>query len=698
MIGGIWYGARRWRLPTEEQYPRFNLAPRPGPCPAHLGAVRSGDGRADGARRAGDCAGNRDRVPAGRPDRPAGHLDRGLRLGDHRGSAWLGAGSGAHAAPSSTPGTWASASLLPSPAPGSPGSPRCWAGRCCASPRSPPEPRARRERPFAPVESMMMPPSDRIVISGARAHNLKGIDVELPRDALIVITGPLGLGQVEPRLRHDLRRGAAPLRRVAVRLRAPVPGPDGEARRGLDRGPLARRSRSTRRRPRATRAPRSGTVTEIYDYLRLLWARIGKPHCYNCGAPISGQSLEQITDRVLTLAEGTRFMVMAPVVRGRKGEYGRLLERDARPGLRAGADRRRAAPPRRADRARQEVQARHLGRRRPPGDEGGGAKAPLRVGRGGLAAGRRPGGDRDAARWPSCGRPGRARRRCRRRGRNGDAVLGALRLPQLRHLDARAGAADLLLQLAPRLLPALPRAGLSARHRPRADRPRPDPVDLGGGAGSVDEGRLGVPPAAAGGRRRGERDRHRHPLAGPARERSRAAPGGNRRRASHGLLPQPLRPAARLHGPLRRHAGQPRATLREHGLGEHPRANRGADGPAALPGLRRSAPAAGEPRGHGGRAQHLRVHAVQRAGRPGVDRGAGADRHRAGDRAPGGARDRRAPALPRQRRDRLPVAGARRRDPLGRRGPADPARDPDRLVAGGRPLHPRRALDRPPPA
>ena len=67
-------------------------------------------------------------------------------------------------------------------------------------------------------------------------------------------------------------------------------------------------------------------MTEIYDYLRLLWARIGKPHCYNCGAPIQGQSLEQITDRVLTLEEGTRFMVMAPVVRGRKGEYGRLLD------------------------------------------------------------------------------------------------------------------------------------------------------------------------------------------------------------------------------------------------------------------------------------------------------------------------------------------------------------------------------------
>ncbi len=298
-----------------------------------------------------------------------------------------------------------------------------------------------------------------------------------------------------------------------------------------------------------------------------LWARIGKPHCHNCGAPISGQSLEQITDRALTLGGGNAVHGHGAGGPRAQGRVRAAAGGDARPGLCAGADRRRAAPPRRADRARQEVQARHLGRRRPPGDEGGGAKAPLRVGRGSLAAGGRPGRDRDAARWPSCGRPGRARRRCRRRGRNGDAVLRALRLPQLRHLHARAGAADLLLQLPPRLLPALPRAGLSARHRPRADRPRSDPVDLAGGAGSVDEGRLGVSPAAAGGRRGVERDRHRHPLAGPARERSGAAPSGNRGRASHGLLPQPLRPAARLQGPLRRHAGQPRATLREHGLG-----------------------------------------------------------------------------------------------------------------------------------
>src|ERR687893_1971147 len=80
--------------------------------------------------------------------------------------------------------------------------------------------------------------------------------------------------------------------------------------------------KTTSRNPRST----VGTVTEIYDYLRLLWARIGKPHCYNCGRPIAAQSAEQIIDRIMETEEGTRFMVLAPIVRGRKGEYGKQLE------------------------------------------------------------------------------------------------------------------------------------------------------------------------------------------------------------------------------------------------------------------------------------------------------------------------------------------------------------------------------------
>ena len=144
-------------------------------------------------------------------------------------------------------------------------------------------------------------------------------------------------------LRHDLRRGPAPVCGVAVGLCAPVPGPDGQARRGLDRGPLAGdldRPEDDLAQPRST----VGTVTEIYDYLRLLWARIGHPHCHSCGAPIAGQSAEQIVDHLMTIDEGTRFMVMAPVVRGRKGEYKDLLEELRTDGYTLGEDRRRAAP------------------------------------------------------------------------------------------------------------------------------------------------------------------------------------------------------------------------------------------------------------------------------------------------------------------------------------------------------------------
>ena len=168
-------------------------------------------------------------------------------------------------------------------------------------------------------------PSDRIVISGARAHNLKGIDLELPRDSLIVITGLSGSGKsslaFDTIYAEGQRRYVESLSAYARQFLGQMEKPDVDSIEGLSPA-ISIDQKTTSRNPRST----VGTVTEIYDYLRLLWARIGKPHCYNCGAPIAGQSLEQITDRVLTLEEGTRFMVMAPVVRGRKGEYGRLLD------------------------------------------------------------------------------------------------------------------------------------------------------------------------------------------------------------------------------------------------------------------------------------------------------------------------------------------------------------------------------------
>ena len=279
------------------------------------------------------------------------------------------------------------------------------------------------------------------------------------------------------------------------------------------------------------------------------------------------------------------------------------------------------------DRARQEVQARHLGRRRPPGDEGGPAQAARRVARGrrrssprassrsscypaaasAFASGGGEGLEEGAAEGPGAEvLSGPERRQARRGARllasSSPASTAAPRCP-----SSSRGSSPSTRRTA---LPALSRARLPAGHRPRADRPRPDALDLRGRARAVDQGGLAVSPAAARGGRRGERDRHRRRLARPAAGRSRAAARGHRRPAPHDLLPQPLRSPAHLHGPLRGHAAQPPAPLREHRVREHPRAGRVADGAAAVPGVRRRPAAAREPRGHGRRAQHLRVHAA----------------------------------------------------------------------------------------
>ncbi|MGH2952818.1 MAG: excinuclease ABC subunit UvrA [Solirubrobacterales bacterium] len=167
--------------------------------------------------------------------------------------------------------------------------------------------------------------SGQISISGARAHNLKGIDVALPREALVVITGLSGSGKsslaFDTIYAEGQRRYVESLSAYARQFLGQMEKPDVDSIEGLSPA-ISIDQKTTSRNPRST----VGTVTEIYDYLRLLWARIGTPHCHACGQPIAGQSLEQITDRVMTLDDDTRFMVLAPVVRERKGEYGRLLE------------------------------------------------------------------------------------------------------------------------------------------------------------------------------------------------------------------------------------------------------------------------------------------------------------------------------------------------------------------------------------
>jgi excinuclease ABC subunit A len=170
-----------------------------------------------------------------------------------------------------------------------------------------------------------MPQSNQLVVSGAREHNLKDISLVLPRDALVVITGLSGSGKsslaFDTIYAEGQRRYVESLSAYARQFLGQMDKPDVDSIEGLSPA-ISIDQKTTSRNPRST----VGTVTEIYDYLRLLWARVGKPHCPICGRPIVGQSAEQIIDQVMELAEGTRFMVLAPVVRGRKGEYGKLLE------------------------------------------------------------------------------------------------------------------------------------------------------------------------------------------------------------------------------------------------------------------------------------------------------------------------------------------------------------------------------------
>ncbi|MEU4438800.1 excinuclease ABC subunit UvrA [Micromonospora chalcea] len=162
--------------------------------------------------------------------------------------------------------------------------------------------------------------ADRLIIRGAREHNLRDVSIDLPRDALIVFTGLSGSGKsslaFDTIFAEGQRRYVESLSSYARQFLGQMDKPDVDFIEGLSPA-VSIDQKSTSRNPRST----VGTITEVYDYLRLLFARIGEPHCPICGERISKQSPQQIVDRVLAMAEGTRFMVLAPVVRGRKGEY-----------------------------------------------------------------------------------------------------------------------------------------------------------------------------------------------------------------------------------------------------------------------------------------------------------------------------------------------------------------------------------------
>ncbi len=174
-------------------------------------------------------------------------------------------------------------------------------------------------------------PQDKIVIRGAREHNLKNIDVTIPRDQLVVITGLSGSGKsslaFDTIFAEGQRRYVESLSAYARQFLDKMEKPDVDHIDGLSPA-ISIDQKGTSHNPRST----VGTVTEIYDYMRLLYARIGHPHCPKCGREVSRQTVQQIVDAVLNLPEGSRIMLLAPLVTGRKGEYKSIFEEMRRSG------------------------------------------------------------------------------------------------------------------------------------------------------------------------------------------------------------------------------------------------------------------------------------------------------------------------------------------------------------------------------
>ena len=172
---------------------------------------------------------------------------------------------------------------------------------------------------------------DKIIVKGARVNNLKNIDVTIPRDKLVVMTGLSGSGKsslaFDTIYAEGQRRYVESLSSYARMFLGQMDKPDVDYIEGLSPA-ISIDQKTTSKNPRST----VGTVTEIYDYLRLLWARVGTPHCPKCGKEIRQQTIDQIIDQVLSLPEGTRIQVMAPVIRGKKGEHAKIFEDAKRSG------------------------------------------------------------------------------------------------------------------------------------------------------------------------------------------------------------------------------------------------------------------------------------------------------------------------------------------------------------------------------
>ncbi|MBR4019919.1 MAG: excinuclease ABC subunit UvrA, partial [Firmicutes bacterium] len=174
--------------------------------------------------------------------------------------------------------------------------------------------------------------ANEIIIKGASENNLKAIDVNIPRDKMVVLTGLSGSGKsslaFDTIYAEGQRRYVESLSSYARQFLGQMDKPDVELIEGLSPA-ISIDQKTTSKNPRST----VGTVTEIHDYLRLLYARIGQPHCPVCGKPITSQTVDQMVDTIMEYPEGTKLMILAPVIRGRKGEHEKILERIRKEGF-----------------------------------------------------------------------------------------------------------------------------------------------------------------------------------------------------------------------------------------------------------------------------------------------------------------------------------------------------------------------------
>ena len=543
---------------------------------------------------------------------------------------------------------------------------------------------SRRSDPPAPVEKLFG--GRAIVVRGAREHNLKNVDLTIPRDKLVVFTGLSGSGKsslaFDTIYAEGQRRYVESLSAYARQFLEMMQKPDVDQIDGLSPA-IAIEQKTTSKNPRST----VGTVTEIHDYMRLLWARVGIPYSPATGLPIESQTVSQMVDRVLALPERTRLYLLAPVIRGRKGEYRKEIADFMKRGFQRvkidGEFYEIADAPALDKKLKHDievvvdrlvVQARH-------------GEPPRREFRDGAGAGGRARDRRDR---------GRA---SRGRGAPANPVLVQIRLPGLGFHDRGDRAAAVLVQQPVRRLSRLRRPRQPPDGRRRARRARRAAELAQGRDRAVGEIELALLSPDPGGARPALQIPARQALERTAREGARRDPLRLRRRGGAFLL---RRRVARLRGAqaLRGRDQESRAAPQGNRERVVARGNRALHDRDALRGLPRLSAEAGGARGEDRRQAYRRdLDAFGQGGDRLGARTAGETRRQAQrDRAAHPEGDRRPADLPQRRRPRLSHAVARLGHAVGRREPAHPAGVADRLRPHRRALRARRALDRPAPA